>query len=164
MRCPYLELVFHLFPFVNSLDIIEKYVPALQEVTLATQRSVLSLLGTKWKPFQALPVAIALGGIAGIGEEMLFRGIMQTWLMDHFGMLVSLLLSSLIFGAFHAVTPMYAFLTFVGSLYFGALYIASQDNLAIPIVCHAVYDVGVLMWAHYAVTSLTQEEQKKILE
>ena len=43
-------------------------------------------------------------------------------------------------------------------------YIASQDNLAIPIVCHVVYDVGVLMWAHYAVTSLTQEEQIEILE
>ena len=87
---------------------------------------------------------------------------MQTWLTDHFGVLVSFLLSSLIFGALHAVTPMYAFLTFLGPLYF--LYIASQDNLAIPIVCHVVYDVGVLMWAHYAVTSLTQEEQIEILE
>jgi membrane protease YdiL (CAAX protease family) len=146
-----------------GLDLIEKYVPALQDVTTATQRSVLNLFGSNWKPFTALLVALAAGIVAGIGEEMLFRGIIQTWLSARWGVFMSISLSSLVFGALHAVTPMYAALTFIGSLYFGALYHVSPGNLVVPIVCHALYDVVVLMWAHFVVTSMTIEEQQKIL-
>lgn len=146
-----------------GLDMIEKYVPALQEVTVTTQRSVLFLLGTQRKPFTALLVAAAAGIIAGIGEEMLFRGVIQTWLSARCGLYMSISLSSLFFGALHAVTPMYAALTFIGSLYFGILYHISLENLVVPMVTHALYDVIVLMWAHFVVTNMTKEEQQKIL-
>lgn len=146
-----------------GLDLIEKYVPALQEVSIATQRSVLYLLGSQRKLFTALLVASSAGIIAGIGEEMLFRGVIQTWLSARCGLFLSISLSSLFFGALHAVTPMYATLTFIGSLYFGFLYHISLGNLAVPIVTHALYDVIVLVWAHVVVTNMTKEEQQKIL-
>lgn len=146
-----------------GLDLIEKYVPALQEVSIATQRSVLYLLGSQRKLFTAFLVATSAGIIAGIGEEMLFRGVIQTWLSARCGMFLSISLSSLFFGALHAVTPLYATLTFIGSIYFGILYHISLGNLVVPIVTHALYDVIVLMWAHVVVTNMTKEEQQKIL-
>lgn len=43
------------------LDKFEDKIPALQEVTKATQRSVLALLGGKFKPVLGLIISIALG-------------------------------------------------------------------------------------------------------
>jgi len=61
------------------------------------------------------------------------------------------------------VTPVYALLAGLASVFFGYLYNVSQ-NLAVPIICHGVYDVGALMWAHWSVTDLSEEEQDEILE
>jgi hypothetical protein len=60
-----------------ALDLVEDKFPALQEVTKATQSSVLSLLGGTFKPVLGIATALALGAAAGIGEEMLFRGVLQ---------------------------------------------------------------------------------------
>ena len=68
-----------------------------------------------------------------------------------------------VFGLLHAVTPVYALLAGLASVFFGYLY-NSSANLAVPIICHAVYDVGALMWAHWSVTALTEKEQDEILE
>ena len=59
------------------LDQVEDRFPALQDVTKATDRSVLALLGGTFRPVIATVTAVALGLAAGIGEEMLFRGILQ---------------------------------------------------------------------------------------
>ena len=150
-----------LFLLAYVLDFVEKSVPALADVTKATQRSVLALLGRKRKPFIALLTSVALGLAAGVGEEMLFRGVLQTELSSRLGDTSALAVSSIIFGALHAVTPLYAALASLASLFFGYLYIQSQ-NLAVPIVCHGLYDVGALLWAHWAVTAMSSEEQEKI--
>lgn len=141
-----------------GLDAIEDRFPALQGVTRVTQRSVLGLLGGTFKPIIALVVSIVLGVAAGIGEEMLFRGILQYELAHRIGVFLSLLLSSALFGLLHAVTPLYALLASLASLYFGFLYMAF-DNLAVPIACHALYDVGALMYAHWTVSRLTDAEK-----
>ena len=44
------------------LDVVEDYVPALQDVSRATQRSVLGLLGSVRKPFIAFVVSVVFGG------------------------------------------------------------------------------------------------------
>jgi membrane protease YdiL (CAAX protease family) len=80
-----------------------------------------------------------------------------------FGNEIALAVSGLVFGLLHAVTPVYAILAGAASVFFGYLYIFS-NNLAVPMVCHAVYDVGALLWAHYSVTALSEAEQNKILE
>lgn len=96
-------------------------------------------------------------------EEWLFRGVFQTKLSTMFGNEIALAVSGLVFGLLHAVTPVYAILAGAASVFFGYLYNTS-NNLAVPMVCHAVYDVGALLWAHYSVTALSKEEQQKILE
>jgi membrane protease YdiL (CAAX protease family) len=142
------------------LDTIEERFPMLQDVTRATQRSVLSLLGGTFKPLLGLLVAIVLGIAAGLGEEMLFRGLLQFELVSRtgLGLVASLGLSSLIFGLLHAVTPLYALMAALASVYFGLLYIVF-DNLAVPIACHSVYDIGALFYAHWTVSRLTDTER-----
>lgn len=147
-----------LFAIALLLDIVEKSVPALNDVSKATQRSVLALLGGSRKPLLALGVSLALGTAAGWGEEMLFRGVLQFELSERLGDAVALGSSAVVFGALHAVTPLYAILAGLASLYFGELYI-QYHNLAVPIVCHGLYDVGALMAAHWAVSGMTQEER-----
>jgi len=145
-----------------ALDLIEDQVPALKDVTKATQRSVLALMGGTFKPGLALLTAIALGLAAGFGEEMLFRGVMQYEIANRFGGAVTgVTLSSIVFGALHAVTPLYAVLATIASVYFGGLYLWS-DNLAIPIACHTIYDIGALFYAHWTVCQLPLDEMKAL--
>ncbi len=158
-----------LFAIAFALDVIEEKVPALQNVSKATQRSVLALMGGKRNFGIAFVISCALGLAAGVGEEMLFRGLLQTKLLQlpvfsSFGW-VPVTITSLIFGALHAITPLYAIIATIASFYFGYLYLwtavdsVSQLNLAIPIICHTLYDVGALLWAHYEVTKMSIEEQ-----
>jgi uncharacterized protein len=145
------------------LDVVEERVPALQDVTKATQRSVLALLGGKWKPAVAVITALALGIAAGVGEEMLFRGVLQYELEARLGGFVAVTVASLIFGALHAVTPLYAFLASLASIYFGWLY-TSSGNLTVPITTHAVYDFLALLYCHYEVSKMTTAEQRALAE
>lgn len=153
-----------LFGLAAVLDIFEDKSKALQDVSKATQRSVLALLGTTPKPLLALGTSVALGLAAGIGEEMLFRGIFQSEIAVRFGTPIAISTTSIVFGALHAVTPLYAILASIASVFFGYLFQFSDLNLAVPIICHTLYDVGALLWAHYTVTGLSREEQLAIYE
>ena len=156
------------------LDRFEARVPALQKVTQATQRSVLTLLGSRFLPLTGLVVSAALGIAAGVGEEWLVRGVLQTELTNLLANTVpsstsinpssiAVVLSSILFGALHAVTPIYAFLATLASLYFGWLYVWS-DNLAISMICHGLYDIGALYYAHWTVAKdLTPQERQELL-
>jgi membrane protease YdiL (CAAX protease family) len=152
-----------LFAIAGIMRLIEPYSPALQGVTKATQRSVLAVLGKERRPAFALLVSILLGGVAGWGEEWLFRGVFQTMLTERFSSRIGLAVSGVVFGSLHAVTPVYALLAALASFFFGYLYNVS-GNLAVPMICHAVYDVGALMWAHWSATDLPSWEQDEILE
>ena len=152
-----------------ALDLIEDSVPALQLVTKATQRSVLNLLGSQFLPITGFLVAIALGVAAGIGEEWLFRGFFQVELLNLFTDNVSnaswlaVVASSLVFGALHTVTPLYAALATLASLYFGFLYVWT-DNLAVPMICHSLYDIAALYYAHWTVAKdLTPQQRSDLL-
>lgn len=79
-------------------------------------------------------VVIAL--LSGVSEELFFRGILLPE--------VGLVLSSVGFGALHALCAVYfAWATLVGAG-FGALALAT-DSLVAPIVAHAVYNFGALV-------------------
>ena len=132
-------------------------------MTRATQRSVLAVMGKERRMGFALAVSILLGGVAGWGEEWLFRGVFQTILTQKFSSNIGLAVSGLVFGLLHAVTPVYALFAALASFFFGHLYNIS-GNLAVPMICHAVYDVGALMWAHWSATGLPSKVQDEILE
>lgn len=86
---------------------------------------------------------------AGIGEELFFRGLMQTAISDAIGTeyqaVIGLLLSSIAFGVCHWVTPTYAALATLIGVYFGWMYLATE-NLLVPMTAHALYDFVALLY------------------
>lgn len=91
----------------------------------------------------------AISLLAGLGEELLFRGFLQQIVGDWFGgpagVWVGLAVASLAFGLLHAVTPTYAVLATLIGLYLGWLWIAT-GNLLSPITAHAVYDFIAVLY------------------
>jgi len=93
---------------------------------------------------------LILAAIAGISEEILFRGVIQPWMESSWGMLTGLIVSSILFGLAHAVTLLYFLLATLMSAYLGLLLdIDTSRNLLIPIVTHGFYDfLAFLVIAH----------------
>ena len=91
----------------------------------------------------------AISIVAGVGEEMLFRGLLQgglaEWIGGPAGLWVGLAVGSLVFGLAHAITPTYAIVTALIGFYLGWLWIAT-GNLLAPIMTHAVYDFIALVY------------------
>lgn len=87
--------------------------------------------------------------LAGLGEEMLFRGFVQLGLTDAIGgtqgIVVGLAVASITFGLAHAATCAYAVAATVIGLYLGAVLLVT-GNLLVPIVAHAVYDLGAFAY------------------
>jgi hypothetical protein len=86
---------------------------------------------------------VLLAALAGLAEEMLFRGVMQIGLARLLPDGVALGVASAVFGLAHFITPAYALLAGLAGLYLGGLFLL-QGNLVAPIVAHAVYDVVAL--------------------
>jgi membrane protease YdiL (CAAX protease family) len=86
--------------------------------------------------------------LAGVGEEALFRGLVQDTLAVWMPPGAALALASLLFGVMHAVTPTYAVLAALMGAYLGGLY-AWTGGLLAPMVAHGVYDFGVLLYLQY---------------
>lgn len=87
--------------------------------------------------------------LAGLGEEMLFRIVVQQaladWVGGSAGPWVGLLAAAVLFGMLHLITPMYGLLAGAIGLYLGWMWIAS-DNLLAPITTHAIYDFVALVY------------------
>ena len=82
-----------------------------------------------------------LAVIAGVSEEVLFRGVIQPWMENLWGMSVGLIASNILFGLVHAITPLYAVLATCVGIYLGLfLDYGGERNLLTPIVIHSVYD------------------------
>lgn len=77
--------------------------------------------------------------LAGLGEEMLFRGVIQQALQGWLGAWPGLLLASFAFGAAHWVNRTYMIFACVMGLYLGLLYWRT-DSLLVPVIVHALYD------------------------
>lgn len=84
-----------------------------------------SLAACRW--YDLLSVAL----VAGAGEELLFRGVLQP--------LTGLVWSNILFGLAHSITPLYAVLAGLIGLYLGWVFETSGSLLA-PILAHGLYD------------------------
>jgi membrane protease YdiL (CAAX protease family) len=93
----------------------------------------------------SLPQLALLSAVAGLGEEMLFRGVLQPVLGRWLGQAGGLLAASLLFGLLHPITLTYIVLAAALGLYLGWLALAT-GNLLVPIVAHALYDFLVLVY------------------
>lgn len=84
-----------------------------------------SLVACRW--YDLLLVAM----IAGIGEELLFRGVLHPKL--------GIWGSNVVFGLVHFITPVYAVTAGLIGVYLGWLFDFSENLLA-PILAHGLYD------------------------
>ena len=84
---------------------------------------------------------VILAAAAGLGEEVLFRGVLQSVAG---GTALGILITSVIFGLFHALTPAYFLLATAISIYLGWLQ-AATENLLVPITVHWLYDSAALL-------------------
>lgn len=122
--------------------------------------------GSRWSPLRSLRqiaeeliprmfagasvlqlAAVALA--AGIGEELLFRGLVQAGLSqligEPHGWWIALIAASLLFGVCHWLSTTYAVAAALAGLYFGVIFWAS-GSLWTPLVCHAAYDFLALLY------------------
>jgi uncharacterized protein len=83
--------------------------------------------------------------LAGLGEEALFRGVLQSALAEWFHPWSAVLAVSLLFGLGHFVTPVYALLAAVIGLYLGILFMVT-DNLYSVVLVHTLYDFVALVY------------------
>ena len=87
--------------------------------------------------------------IAGIGEELLFRGLIQRGLVvligGPVGVCIGLAVGAILFGLAHALTRTYVAFAAVVGLYLGILLLLTGNVLA-PITAHAVYDFVALVY------------------
>jgi membrane protease YdiL (CAAX protease family) len=94
---------------------------------------------------QLAAVAIA----AGVGEELLFRGLVQayvSWLIGGWvGLGGGLVVASVLFGVCHWLNTTYAILAMFAGAYFGVLLVA-MGSIWTPLVAHAAYDFVALVY------------------
>ena len=115
---------------------------------------------TDWEPMRRLVGLVAdhltpylagasAGGIvllslmAGVGEEVLFRGVIQAGLGERLPAWLAVGIASLLFGLAHWLTMSYAVFAALIGVYLGLLFLVT-GNLLVPAVTHALYDVVAL--------------------
>ena len=110
-----------------------------------------SLKGCEWPDLALISVA------AGVGEEMLFRGVIQgalsRWRLGTIGAIGA---ASALFGLMHPVSAAYVVLAGLMGGYLGFVWLVS-GNLLTVIVAHAVYDFIALL-------ALLHEHHKDLVE
>jgi membrane protease YdiL (CAAX protease family) len=113
-----------------------------------TTKVVDELLVPLFKNCRLLELAI-ISLLAGLGEEMLFRIIVQQsladWIGGSAGPWIGLLAAAVLFGLLHLLTPVYGLMAALIGLYLGWLWMAS-GNLLVPITVHATYDFVALVY------------------
>jgi membrane protease YdiL (CAAX protease family) len=96
-----------------------------------------ALSGCEWPDLAVLSVA------AGVGEEMLFRGVIQGALSRLLGPAAGVVAASVLFGLLHPVSLSYIAVAALLGAYLGVVWLVS-GNLLTVMVAHAVYDFVAL--------------------
>jgi membrane protease YdiL (CAAX protease family) len=115
-----------------------RWPPAYKLVTLVSERLAPLLAGRSRSQLALLAV------LAGVAEEVLFRGVVQVGLARVFSEPLALVSTSVIFGLAHFASPAYALMAGLVGLYLGALFLL-QGSLLVPILAHALYDFVALL-------------------
>ncbi|MGM0569542.1 CPBP family intramembrane glutamic endopeptidase [Marinobacter sp.] len=93
---------------------------------------------------QSWPVLIGLAVLAGVGEELLFRAVIQGWIGEHLGTASGILAGAVVFGLAHALSRAYFLVATALGAVFGVAY-AVTDSIQLVMVWHAVYDLVVIL-------------------
>jgi membrane protease YdiL (CAAX protease family) len=86
----------------------------------------------------------SISAIAGIGEELLFRGVVQVAVGAYAGPVAGLVVGAVLFGLAHSITKTYTVVAALLGVWLGGLWLFTGDLVA-PIVAHALYDFVALL-------------------
>jgi membrane protease YdiL (CAAX protease family) len=95
-------------------------------------------------PCTAAELAL-LAALAGLGEEALFRGVLQAVLARTLAAWAAVAVTSAVFGLLHALTPTYALFAGLLSAYLGVVWLHT-GNLLVVVVAHGLYDFVALLY------------------
>jgi membrane protease YdiL (CAAX protease family) len=115
-----------------------RYGPVHRLVTLVVEQLGPLLVG------RSVVELALLAAIAGISEEVLFRGVVQVALARVLPGGWALVAASAAFGLAHFASRTYALMAGVMGLYLGGLFLL-QGSLLTPIITHALYDLVALV-------------------
>lgn len=109
-------------------------------------RDLVKLVNQQVGPLVARCTLLELGclaAVAGISEEILFRGVLQPALGRWLPESGALVIASLVFGLVHAASRVYALFAALMGLYLGAVFLL-RNSLIPPILAHSLYDFVAL--------------------
>lgn len=86
-----------------------------------------------------------VAALAGIGEELLFRGTLQTIIGDWTTPVVGLVITSLLFGLAHALSKLYFLFAVAVGAFLGWMTLRYNDLVA-AMVAHGLYDFLALVY------------------
>lgn len=88
---------------------------------------------------------VVIAVLAGTGEELFFRGWLQSILIHRFEVWLGILITSAVFGLAHYLSTTYAIYAGLTGIYLGVIYQVS-GNLFIVMAVHALYDLIALVY------------------
>ena len=97
------------------------------------------LAGSSWSDMALIALS------AGVGEEMLFRGVLQASLGNWLGIAWGLTLASVLFGLLHPISLPYVVVTMVVGFYLGLTFVLTGNLLSV-MVTHALYDFVLMAY------------------
>lgn len=106
------------------------------------ESQVRDFLRTLFRGAPAGSVAL-LALLAGFGEEMLVRGVLQGWLSEQVPVVWAILLAAVVFGLAHYLSGFYFLFATVIGVYLGVVYHLT-GNLLVAGLAHALYDWVVI--------------------
>jgi uncharacterized protein len=89
---------------------------------------------------------LGISVLAGLGEEILFRGVFQEAFANWFNVWVGVIVASVLFGLVHAITFTYVLLATLMGAYLGCVWLWADQNLLVIVITHALYDFVALVW------------------
>jgi membrane protease YdiL (CAAX protease family) len=132
---------------ISSLPLFVFFVWTLKSKlqVFARHRQVLDSLVPRlfagWPVWQWAAISLC----AGVCEEVLFRGALQSGLATRVGSAPAVIVVSLLFGALHLLSWTYGIIAGLIGVYLGVLFLVS-GNLLAPVMAHAVYDFAAIFY------------------
>jgi hypothetical protein len=104
---------------------------------------------------------LAMAAVAGVAEELMFRGVLQSWLAGFAPLMIAIVAPNIIFGLLHMRTLLFGLIAGCVGVYLGALF-ALSGNMLVPIITHGVYDLIALEYTRRAIRAWREKQRKHI--
>jgi len=149
---------------------------AIEEITTVSQFLCYLLFGARRSlghMCKVLAASTLISAAAGVAEELVFRGTLQTGLSTLLAAVgapaallpyLSIGATSVLFGLLHSYSssPAYAIAAFIASLYFGALF-AATGNIVVPVLAHFTVDLVSFVQGYFEVVYRKTDAERDAL-